>query len=97
VPAGNHAIFGSVRIINQLSAGDAFARCVMRVGGILVDDTDAVDFDFFGDMEIASLQAFGQNLAGPTTILIECNESSGSGGAINVKATVTAIRVASIQ
>jgi hypothetical protein len=100
VPAGNYVINAKATLE---AAGDSTeARCVLRVGGVLADDTEAVGGGVVltsqsGDnpLEVIALQAVATNFGGGT-ILVECNDSGA--GLLNVEDPVlTAIKVTTVQ
>jgi len=92
VPAGSYIISFN----GYFTSGGSFAgiRCVMRVGGVLVDDTK-LWFLANQDTEIVSMQGSYRNFGGGT-ILVECNESSGIALWIE-NSKLAAMQVADIQ
>jgi hypothetical protein len=61
----------------QGATGDALARCVLRIGGVLADDTRTAGGLIHvaaNDTEGIALQAVASNFGGGT-MLVECNDS----------------------
>ena len=91
VPAGSYVINAKAQLVDPRADG-LNARCVMRAGGALVDDTGTIHVS---GSESVAFQGVAANFAGGM-LLVECNESTGTVLSVS-KVMLTAINVTTVQ
>ena len=105
IPAGTYFVLAAVQMVNGQATGDANARCVMRANDNLLADTSDLEFPLLTTE--GSARALGSTIFAPLqgtisaqvpiTIVVQCSESNGKNGGLDVFAQIAAIKAGTIQ